>query len=194
MSDAIFLPDDFTETLEIEAKLAQGRDGRGELPQSFWETYSAFANSQGGTVFLGLKEVSPQDFRAVGLEDAERVETDLWNQLNNRQKVSHNLLQAQHVRRHALPDGRHVLIVQVPRAARTVRPVFVGNDVFAGSYKRNRSGDYLCSKEEVERMLAERVEESRDTRILPHYNLDDLAGDTVTAYRQRLAGLKPDHP
>lgn len=33
MSDALFLPDDFTETLEIEAKLAQGRDGRGELPQ-----------------------------------------------------------------------------------------------------------------------------------------------------------------
>lgn len=51
MSDAIFLPDDFTETLEIEAKLAQGRDGRGKLPQSFWETYSAFANSQGDRVF-----------------------------------------------------------------------------------------------------------------------------------------------
>ncbi len=29
MSDAIFLPDDFTETLEIEAKRAQGRDGGG---------------------------------------------------------------------------------------------------------------------------------------------------------------------
>ena len=50
MSVAIFLPDDFTETLEIEAKLAHGREGRGELPQSFWETYPALTNSQGGTV------------------------------------------------------------------------------------------------------------------------------------------------
>ena len=194
MSDAIFLPDDFTETLEIEAKLAEGRDGRGELPQSFWETYSAFANSQGGTVFLGLKEVGPQEFLAVGLAEVERVETDLWNQLNNRQKVSHNLLQARHVRRHGLPDGKHVLIIEVPRAPRTVRPVFVGTDMFAGSYKRNRSGDYQCTREEVERMLAERVEEARDTRILPHYDYEDLANETVAAYRQRLAGLKPDHP
>ncbi len=194
MSDAIFLPDDFTETLEIEAKLAQGRDGRGELPQAFWETYSAFANSQGGTVFLGLKELSPHEFQAVGLADVERVEMDLWNQLNNRQKVSHNLLQARNVRRHALPDGRHVLIIEVPRANRSERPICVGADVFAGSYKRNRSGDYRCSKEEVERMLAERVEESRDTRILPHHDFNDLTMDTVTAYRQRLAGFKPDHP
>jgi hypothetical protein len=29
MSAAIFLPDDFTEVLEIEARLAHGRDGRG---------------------------------------------------------------------------------------------------------------------------------------------------------------------
>ncbi len=194
MSDAIFLPDDFTETLEIEAKLAQGRDGRGELPQSFWETYSAFANSQGGTVFLGLKEVSPQEFRAIGIAEVERVETDLWNQLNNRKKVSHNLLQAHHVRRHPLPGGRSVLIVEVPRATRIQRPVFIGSDMFAGSYKRNRSGDYQCGREEVERMVAERVEESRDTRILPHFGFEDLVSDTITAYRQRLAGLKPDHP
>lgn len=194
MSDAVFLPDDFTENIEIEAKLAQGRDGRGELPQSFWETYSAFANSQGGTVFLGLREAGPQEYHPVGLLDTERVETDLWNQLNNRQKVSHNLLQARHVQRHPLPDGRSVLIIHVPRAPRTARPVHVGEDVYKGSYKRNRSGDYLCSKEEVERMIAERVEESRDTRILANYDFDDVAIPTVNAYRQRLAGFKPDHP
>jgi predicted HTH transcriptional regulator len=194
MSDAIFLPDDFTETLEIEAKLAQGRDGRGELPQSFWETYSAFANSQGGTVFLGVKEDGPGAFIAVGLQEVERIETDLWNLLNNRKKVSHNLLQAHHVRRHPLPDGKCILIVEVPRATRTQRPVFVGPDMFSGTYKRNRSGDYQCGRDEVERMVAERVEESRDTRVLPHYGFDDLSAGTITAYRQRLAGFKPDHP
>lgn len=43
-------------------------------------------------------------------------------------------------------------------------------------------------------MLAERVEESRDTRILPHYDYEDLANETVAAYRQRLTGSKPDYP
>jgi predicted HTH transcriptional regulator len=194
MSDAIFLPDDFTETLEIEAKLAQGRDGNGELPLSFWETYSAFANTQGGTFFLGVREDAPGDFVAVGIQNVERVEADLWNLLNNRQKVSHNLLQEHHVRRHPLSNDKCVLIVEVPRAPRTQRPVFIGSDMFTGTYKRNRSGDYQCAREEVERMVAERVEESRDTRILPNFGFDDLVSETITAYRQRLAGLKPDHP
>lgn len=43
-------------------------------------------------------------------------------------------------------------------------------------------------------MIAERVEDSRDTQILPHHTLADLSLTTLNAYRQRLANLKPVHP
>ena len=43
------------ESVDVECKLAQGRDGKGKLPKDFWETYSAFANTQGGDVFLGIR-------------------------------------------------------------------------------------------------------------------------------------------
>ena len=36
------------ESVDLECKAAQGRDGAGELPLSFWETYSAMANAEGG--------------------------------------------------------------------------------------------------------------------------------------------------
>ncbi|MDY0292528.1 MAG: ATP-binding protein [Desulfuromonadaceae bacterium] len=51
--------DDFNllrESSSIEFKLAGGRDGKGELPQDFWPTYSAMANTDGGVVVLGVRE------------------------------------------------------------------------------------------------------------------------------------------
>ena len=115
MSDAVFLPDNFIETQEVEAKLAQGRDGRGQIPESMWDTYSSFANTHGGVIFLGVREISPSNFEGAGIIDIEKVETDLWNQLNNQGKVSDNLLQHQHVTRQQLSNGRYVLIIEVPQ-------------------------------------------------------------------------------
>ena len=46
LSDIISL----AESVTLECKAAQGRDGKGEVPASFWETYSAMANTNGGEV------------------------------------------------------------------------------------------------------------------------------------------------
>lgn len=154
MSTPIHLSE-FSENQEVEAKLARGRDGQGALPQSIWETYSAFANTRGGTIFLGVGERHDQFF-ADGIPQPELVEASLWEILNDPEKVSHNILDASQVRTHTLPDGLSILIIVVPQATREVRPIFIGNDPFTGSYKRHDSGDYHMDPEEVERILAER--------------------------------------
>lgn len=35
------------ESCALECKLAAGRDGKGAVPEDFWPTYSAFANTSG---------------------------------------------------------------------------------------------------------------------------------------------------
>ncbi len=49
---------DQIEDVDFEAKLAAGRDGHGAVPDSFWESYSAFANTNGGVVLLGVEAKS----------------------------------------------------------------------------------------------------------------------------------------
>ncbi len=80
------------ERFDFEAKTAAGRDGRGTLPQSFWETYSAFANTEGGLIALGVKETPGKPLDVRGVPEPERLQKELWNGLNNHKIISHNLL------------------------------------------------------------------------------------------------------
>ena len=180
------------ESCDLECKAAQGRDGRGELPEDFWKSYSAMANAEGGVILLGVQEKPRGQFHAVGLADVERVRKAIWDNLHNRKQVSVNLLTEQDVQPVRI-DGQTVLRIQVPRAARQVKPVHLGSNPFGGTYLRRYEGDYQADEETVRRMLAERVEDSRDERVLKGFDFNDLDMDTVAAYRNRFAAVKPGH-
>ena len=179
---------------DFEAKAAQGRTGRGEIPESAWETYSGMANTDGGVVLLGVAEHSDGTLEFVGIKDIARVRKTFWDTLNNSQKVSINLLTDRDVQEVSFKGVESpALLISVPPATRKQRPVFVGRNPFDGTFKRNYEGDYRCSKGEVERMFAERVQESRDARILPKFTLKDLNPESLAAYRQEFRTAKPTH-
>ena len=78
-----------SESAELEFKLAQGQDGKGKLPDDFWPTYSAMANSRGGYVVLGVREKKGQ-LTLAGIEDIEIVHKQLFDIAGNNAKVNRN--------------------------------------------------------------------------------------------------------
>ncbi len=74
------------EDYDIEFKSGEGKDGNGSLPKCIWETYSAMANTEGGMIFLGVKELKNGSLDFVGVKDFNKVIRNLWNGLNNPEK------------------------------------------------------------------------------------------------------------
>ncbi len=180
------------ETSDLECKRAGGRDGRGKLPIDFWETYSAMANSDGGTVLLGIKQKGFR-FELKGIELIDQVKQDLFNTANNRGKVSVNLLSNTCVRTITI-DGLSLLQVEIRRASREEKPVYLNGNPLGNTFVRMHEGDQRLSDEAVRRMLAEQTEDSRDARILKGFGLDDLNTESLRVYRQIFTNLKPGHP
>ncbi|CAK8723361.1 HTH arsR-type domain-containing protein [Candidatus Electrothrix laxa] len=180
------------ETSDLECKRAGGRDGRGKLPIDFWETYSAMANSDGGTVLLGIKQKGFR-FELKGIELIDQVKQDLFNTANNPGKVSVNLLSNTCVRTITI-DGLSLLQVEIRRASREEKPVYLNGNPLGNTFVRMHEGDQRLSDEAVRRMLAEQTEDSRDARILKGFGLDDLNTESLRVYRQIFTNLKPGHP
>ena len=181
------------ESCDLECKLAQGKGGQGALPKDFWPTYSAFANTQGGDVLLGVREKQGHVFEIAGVNQPEKVLDELWNGANNTQLASVNLLQEKNVRT-IVVDGKKLIHIHIPRATRRQRPVFLKNNPLTGTYRRLNTSDVLEEKENIQRMLAEAGDASRDSDILTGFDLNDLSQDTLKRYRQMYTNRHPDHP
>ena len=180
------------ESADLECKLAQGQNGHGEIPKDFWSSYSAMANAHGGVVLLGVRE-KDGEFSIAGLSNAAKLRTDLFNNLNNPAKVSANLLTDADVEE-LMVDGKTILAIRIPQATRKQKPVFLHGQPLGNTYRRLNDGDRKCDDETVKRMLAEQVEDSRDTRILDKFGMRDLDADSLRAYRNAFAGHRPGHP
>lgn len=165
------------------------------MPISLWESYSAMANTYGGVIILGIKELDNKNWKTTGLKlvDKEKLLDDFWNQALNLQKVSINLLSEKDIKVYEIEDDI-VIVIYVPMAKREQKPVYINNDMFRGTYRRTHTGDYHCTREQVKAMLRDQVEETMDMSIIEDMDLSVFDIETVHSYRNRHRVFKPAHP
>ena len=178
---------EYKEDNRMEVKKA-----RGGLPDSLWSTYSAFANCYGGVIILGVAEREDGSWYTTGLQDENKLRRDFWNMINNRQKVNINLLVDGDVQTYEMNQDM-IMVIFVPPAKREQKPVYIRDELFGGTFRRNWEGDYHCTPGEVKAMLRDQTEEGTDMKILDKMQMDVLNTETVHAYRNRHMAYRSEH-
>ncbi len=179
------------EKMDMECKKAES-----EVPKSVYETYSSFANTKGGTIVLGVEEdkkkIDPKErFIIKGVKDPEKRRSDFWNTIHG-QKVNANILVDDNV--YVLKDDDvSLLVIEVPKADYTMRPIYIGENPYKGTYKRNHEGDYHAKEYEVRAMIRDQSDKGNDSTILEGYSMDDIDADTLKRYRIMFNNWNPDH-
>lgn len=170
------------EKVDIECKKAEN-----SVPKSAYESYSAFANTDGGYIILGVKEdktkTNPEErFIIQGIENPGKQKEDFWNTINS-SKVNANILKDENV--YVVEEnGISLIVIHVPRADFNMRPVYIGENPYKGTFKRNHEGDYHATEHEVRGMIRDRNPEGNDNMIIEYYTMDDIDKETLRKYRQ----------
>lgn len=124
------------------------KTARDNLPVSLWDTYSSFANCYGGVIILGVKEREDGSWYTTGLKNPAKQQKTFWDTVNNRTKVSINLLTEKNVEIYEM-NGDTIMVIYVPMARREQKPVYINDDLFGGTFRRDWEGDYHCTPLQV---------------------------------------------
>ncbi len=178
----------YRENNRIEVKRAKSG-----LPSSMWETYSSFANCYGGVIILGVSENEDRSWYATGLQNEDKLKKEFWDTINNKNKVSQNILTDRDVEVFETDGGNVIMVIQVPKASRDQKPIYINGDMFNGSFRRNWEGDYHCDRDEVLGMLRDEPQVSMDSKILEDWSINDLNKESIQSYRNLHRSRRPGH-
>ncbi len=166
----------------IECKEAANR-----LPSSFWETYSAFANTEGGIVLLGIKELKEEKrFVVTGVINPEDVKKTLWDTVSNKTKVNRCVLSNADVQIVKDISGKNVVIVYIQQASAKEKPIFLNHNQ-ANTYIRRGEGDVRASDDELNAFIRNSSNTSQDAQILKNYSLNDMDKISLIEFRSKVS-------
>ena len=181
----------YGEHIHLECKKAEAI-----LPNSVWETYSSFANTDGGLILFGVEEhlketAFDRRFSFVTINNPDQRIKDFWNTVNS-DKVSSNILVDADVGTCKI-NGATIMWINVPQANYRQRPVYINGNPMKGSFKRNYEGDYHCTEDEVKAMLRDASDSGNDGGLLNGYTMDDIDLNALRSYRIEFEHRNPDH-
>ena len=174
------------ENLHIEFKLATTK-----VPLDFYETYSAFANTDGGDIYLGVEEESEKVKDLPGIANWPIYQKTILDAIASKDKCSRSALDDSSFEAIPLPNGRFVLKVHVNELPRNEKPLYLNGD-FTKAFIRRGSGDYLASKSQLISFLNDVRQGSYDFSINSSgLGIESIEKESLHSFRRTLQERNP---
>lgn len=177
------------ESHRIEAKQAR------QIDRSIMETVCAFANEPGlggGYLLLGVtrdqQDLFTNAYKIDGVENPDKLQSDLASRCAStfnrpvRPRVSVEEL-----------SGKTVIVVYVPEAAPTEKPIYLQNlGLPRGAYRRVGPTDQEGTEDDLVALYAGHQIDTFDAALLPDAEQDDIDPTAIDDYRQQRRAINPD--
>lgn len=116
----------------------------------------------------------------TGVNNADKVITDLLNQVNDKNKISANLLTDDDIMTFKI-SGKNVIKIKIRPAGYEEKPVYINNHK-ENCYIRYGDGDHKATEQQFKYMVVNSSTQI-DTELLSNYTVDDLNADDIDNYR-----------
>ena len=156
------------------------------VPDSAYETVSAFSNTGGGWLVFGIRD-GAGGYEFVGVLEVDKVQNDFLSVLRSGQKLNRVIAVDERL---IEDDGKALLVFHIPEARRQDKPIYLGGDI-RRSFIRRGAGDERCTQTEIERLLRDAADERHDGEVVdldPERCFDD---GSVRWYRKLFDDRNP---
>ena len=163
---------------DLEVKTA-----RGGTPAHLYEDISGFANCDGGVLVFGLDE--RRGFEVVGVAHPQQLQSDIATsaaQLSPQPVVAVS---------RQLVDGKEVVVAEVDALPPSRRPAHLKSKDETHAWVRVGNSTQRMSPYQVFGYLSARSQPTLDEEAIIAASLDDLDGDGLAAFLERLRRERP---
>jgi len=154
-----------------------------------WETVSAFSNTAGGWIILGVEEVkikSVSTYEVIGLEKPEKIEQDAISVLRSVSKFNVPILATAH---RFVVDGQSIIAFHIPVSAN--KPVYFGNNL-NNTFVRIEGGDQRATDIEIDILMREKTFGMKSEMEVDGTGFGDINTQSLHTYRRRIRDYNPD--
>lgn len=173
----------YAESLPPESEFIEYKSSFNKLSKDIWETISAFENTSGGCLILGVKEKDSKTGNTInepkGVKDPQKILEQFWSNVDT--VISFNTITNSDVKQIPLDNGRTIIEINVKEAKDIKKPVTASKL----PYIRKGPVDLVAKGEDYKNLVSNSSNEL-DTQVLSNYWIDDLDLDSVYEYKRLL--------